>query len=135
MDSSPSSRLSFYTESGAIIECPVEGRMCGIAIDIPKELWPAISLKLGTVSMALRLDEAATCAHSERPACGPGFYELSLECGDLRERRTITVVPQHFTVSDFNSMVHELTELLPKSIASQVARMWWTLRHKPGAGS
>jgi len=120
MESSPSSRLSFYTEPGAIIPCPVEGRQCVIAIDIAKEFWPAISLKLGTVSLALRLDEAATCAHSDWPACGPGNYELSLECGDIRERRTITVVPQHFTVSDFTAMIHELTQLLPKSIASQL---------------
>jgi len=120
MESSPSSRLSFFIEPGATIKCPVEGRKCGIAIDIPRELWPSISLTLGTVALPLQLDEAAMCAYSEWPPCGPGHYELSLVCGDIHERLTITVMPQYFSESEVNSIIHDLTELLPKSIASRL---------------
>ena len=120
MESSPSSKLSFYTESGAIIQCPVEGLACGIAIDIPKDLWPSLSLKLGTDSLPLRLEEEAKCAHSVWPALAIGDYELSLECGDIRESRRIRVVPQYFSESEFNSIIHDLTDVLPKLIASQL---------------
>jgi Domain of unknown function (DUF2357)/PD-(D/E)XK nuclease superfamily len=118
MESSRSSRLTIYDESGASIECPVEGRKYGIAIDIVKERWAALSLKLGTVPLSLRMDEEALFAHSELPPCAPGHYDLSLVCGVFRERRTITVKPQHFTDGDIKSMMYDLTERLPKSIAT-----------------
>ena len=120
MELSPSSRLSFFTETGAIIQCPIEGRKFGIAIDIPRELWPSISLTLGPVSLPLRLGEAALCAHSEWPPCGPGHYELTLVCGEIYERRPIVVVPEYFTEGDFNAIIAELTDALPKSIASNL---------------
>jgi hypothetical protein len=122
MESSRSSRLTIYDESGAIIESPVEGRSYGIAVDIVKERWGTLSLKLGTISLPLRMDEEALFAHSELPPCGPGQYELSLACGVFRESRKITVTPQHFTESDIRSMMHDLTEQLPKSIASLLKR-------------
>jgi hypothetical protein len=118
MESSRSSRLTIYDESGAIIDCPVEGRKYGIAIDIVKERWSSLSLKLGTVPLSLRMDEEALFAHSELPPCAPGHYELSLVCGVFRERRKITVMPLHFTDGDVKSMMNDLTVRLPKSIAS-----------------
>jgi hypothetical protein len=118
MESSRSSRLTIYDDSGAIIECPVEGRKYGIAIDIVKERWASLSLKLGTVPLSMRMEEEALFAHSELPPCAPGHYELSLVCGVFRERRTITVMPKHFSENDIKAVMHDLTERLPKSIAS-----------------
>ena len=115
-----SSRLNFYDESGAKIACPVEGRKCDIVIDVPKELHSDISLKLGTISLPVHTEEAATCAYSVWPASGPGHYDLSLSCGTIREHRTITVMPEYFTETDFTSMINDLTDLLPKSIVSKL---------------
>lgn len=118
MESLPSSRLSFFDQSGAIIPCPVDGRKCGIAIDVARDLGPTMSLKLGTVLLPVRQD-AAMCPHSEWPACGPGYYHLSLECGDISEHRAILVLPRHFSAIEVNSITDELIEL-PKSIALQL---------------
>ena len=120
MASSPSSRLNFYDESGAKIAYPVEGRKCDIVIDVPKELHSDISLKLGTVLLPVHTEEAAICAYSVWPASGPGHYDLSLSCGNIREHRTITVMPEYFTTTDCTSMINDLTDLLPKSIASKL---------------
>jgi hypothetical protein len=120
MESSPSSRLSFFIEPGATIASPDEGRTCGIAIDIPRELWPSISLTLAEVALPLHFDETAMHAYSEWPACGPGRYELSLVCGLIRERRTITVMPHYFNESEIGAIIHDLTDQLPKTIASSL---------------
>ncbi|CAN5314966.1 hypothetical protein BH10CYA1_BH10CYA1_54590 [soil metagenome] len=117
MASSRSSRLNFYDESGAMIISPVEGRKCDIVIDVPKELHANISLTLGTVSLPVRTEQAATCAYSVWPGSGPGYYDLSLFCGNIREHRNITVMPEYFTETDCMSMLNDLTDLLPKSIA------------------
>ncbi len=103
-----------------MIQSPVEGRACGIAIDIPRELWPSISLTLAEVALPLHFDETARCAYSEWPACGPGRYELSLVCGLIRERRTITVMPHYFNESEVGAIIHDLTQQLPKTIASSL---------------
>ncbi len=120
MESSPSSRLTFFDITGDILQRPVEGRACGIAIDLPKERWPYITLKLGTDVLPLRLDETALFAYSDLPALGPGNHELSLSCGVIREQRMITVRPEHFNETEFNSIIHDLTNVLPGSIASRV---------------
>jgi len=121
MASFPSSRLNFYDESGAKIACPVEGRKCDIVIDIPKELHSDILLKLGAVLLPVHSEQAAACARSVWPASGPGHYELSLSCGSIREHQTIMVLPEYFTETDCISMINDLTDLLPNSIA-------WNLR-------
>ncbi len=120
MASSPSSRLYFYDQSGAPIACPVEGIKCDIVIDVPKELHSEISLKLGAVSLPVRTEAAAACAYSVWPASGPGHYDLSLSCGNIREHQTITVLPEYFSKTDCTSMINDLTDLLPKSIAAKL---------------
>ncbi len=120
MESSPSSRLSFFTTSGVLIQSPIEGLECGIAVAIPKEREKVASLKLGTLALPLWFAQDSLCALSAWPACGPGQYKVSLECGDIRERRVITVMPQHFTENEFFYMVHELTDQLPIAIASRL---------------
>jgi hypothetical protein len=118
MESPPSSRLSFYDRGGVVIPSPIEGSGCGIAIDVPPALRASVSLKLGGFPLPMWTTE--TTAYSEWPPCGPGHYELFLECGDIRESRTITVIPSHFSESDFTSVVQELTEILPSKIALQL---------------
>lgn len=120
-ESFPSSRLRFFAESGEELPSPLEGSRCGIVIDIPKDFWPHTSLKCGDFLLEIVFDEKANIAYAMWPECRPGYYELALECGDYRERRVITVMPNHFTESDLTYMVHELTELLPKSIVTQLA--------------
>jgi hypothetical protein len=120
MASSLSSRLNFYDESGAKIACPLEGRECDIVIDVPKELHANISLMLGAVVLSVRTEESATFAYSVWPASGPGHYELSLSCSNIREHRSITVMPEHFSETDCMSMINDLTDLLPKSIAAKL---------------
>lgn len=134
MESSPSSKLRFFDESGAEIPSPVEGSKCGIAIDVVQESWANISLKLGTHSLEVFFDKEKSLAHCEWPACGPGHYELYLVCGDHRERRRITLMPKYFTESDISCVINELTETLPKSIALQLLRcggQLGALDHKP----
>lgn len=120
MESSPSSRISFFNESGAIIQTPSEGSKCGIGIGVPKELWSSISLKLGTTALPLQLGENPSVAFSEWPPCDPGQYELSLTCGNISERRVVTIMPQYFDESEVSAIFHELTEILPKLLASQL---------------
>ncbi|MFA6210110.1 MAG: DUF2357 domain-containing protein [Candidatus Obscuribacterales bacterium] len=120
MDSSPSSRISFFLETGAVIHGPVEGRRCGIAIAIPRELWPSITLKLGTVTLPINMSDPGMCARADWPACGPGNYKLSLACGEITERKIITVVPQLFTEAEFNSIIQDLKDRLPQLITSQL---------------
>ena len=120
MELFPSSRLTFLNDSGAIIQGPVEGRKCGIGIDVPRELWPSISLRLGTVALSLQFDEMAMRASSEWPPCGPGHYELVLVCGDIQECLALTVMPRYFNENEVASIVYDLTELLPKSIAARL---------------
>ncbi len=118
MESHPFSRLSFYDQSGAIIPEPVEGCKCGIAIDVPKEFHSAISLQVGGYLLPVLTNGAV--AYSEWPSGGPGSYELFLECAGIRERRTVTVMPRYFTGNDLSTVLHELTESLPFTIASQL---------------
>ncbi|MBS1953315.1 MAG: DUF2357 domain-containing protein [Cyanobacteria bacterium SZAS-4] len=122
MVSSPSSRLNFYDESGAKIPFPVEGRKCGIIIDVPKEHHKNVVLKLDTTVLPVHTQGSSTCAYSVWPATGPGNYNLSLACADIREHRTITIVPQHFTEADFKVMITDLTDVLPKSIVSKLVQ-------------
>lgn len=117
MESPPSSRLIFYDTAGAI-PGPVEGSTCGIAIDVPKEFRPYVTLKLDGHLLPLQMNE--TSVFSEWPACGPGHYELFLECGEIRERRTMTVMPRCFTATDCSSMIHDLTDVIPLTIALQL---------------
>ncbi len=117
MESSPSSRLGFFDEIGALIPCPIEGRKCGIAINVPKELWPSIILRVGAIIFPVRLDEGASFAYAEWPPSVPGQYEITLVCGDIRERRSFTVLPRSFDENDCVAIMHELTDVLPKSIA------------------
>jgi hypothetical protein len=131
MASSLSSKLNFYDESGAKIAWPVEGRKYDIVIDVPKELHSDISLKLGMVSLPVRTEEAATCAYAVWPASGPGHFDLSLSCGNIREHRTITVLPEYFTETDIISMINDLTNLLPKSIASKLRQCGAQLGAEP----
>lgn len=120
MESSPSSRISFFVETGAPIHGPVEGRKCGVAIAIRRELWPLISLKLDTEPLPLQLEHESMCARAEWPPCGPGHYELVLTCGDIHERLSIKVLPQYFRESDFLAIVQDLEERMPKLISSQL---------------
>lgn len=120
MESSPSSRISFFTETGAVIHAPVEGRKCGIALAIPKELWPLVSLKLDTKPLPLQFNAVTISAYAEWPPCGPGYYEISLACGDIHERLNVKVLPQYFSESDFIAIVQDLEEKMPKLISSQL---------------
>jgi hypothetical protein len=120
MESSPSSRLSLFIESGAHIHSPVEGRKCGVAINVAKDAARNVSLKFDGVQLSVRWEDAKKCATAELPACGPGHYEIDFLCGDMHERRTITVVPEHFTEGEFNTVIHDLREILPKTIAAQL---------------
>lgn len=120
-ESFPSSRLRFFAESGEELPSPLEGSRCGIVIDIPKDFWQHTSLKCGNFGLDIVFDEKANFAYAMWPECRPGYYELSLECGDYRERRVITVMPKFFAESDLTAMVLELTEILPKSIVLQLA--------------
>lgn len=122
MVSSPSSRLNFYDESGAKIPFPVEGRKCGIIIDVPKEFHSNVVLKLDTTVLPVHTQGSATCAYSVWPATGPGNYNLSLSCSNIREHRTITIVPQHFTEADYKVMITDLNDVLPKSITSKLVQ-------------
>ncbi len=134
MESSPSSKLRFFDETGTVIPLPVEGSKCGIAIDVPQECWSYISLQFGTHSLKVFFDKKEKLAYSEWPLCGPGQYELYLVCRDYRERRKITLMPRYFTESELSSMLDELTEILPKSIALQLLEsggQLGSLDHKP----
>lgn len=134
MESSPSSKLRFFDETGTEIPLPVEGSKCGIAIDVPQESWSAISLQLGARSLDVSFDEKEQLASCEWPLCGPGHYELYLVCRDYRERRKITLMPRYFTEGEVGFVLNELTETLPRSIASQLLEcgaQFGTLQHKP----
>ncbi len=120
MESSPSSRISFFNETGAIIHGPVEGHKCGIALAIPKELWPQITLKLDTATLPLQFDQATSSAYAEWPASAPGYYELTLACGDIHERLTIKVLPQYFRESDLLAIVQDLEDRMPKLVSTQL---------------
>ncbi len=120
MASSLSSRINFFDETGAKIACPVEGRKCDVVIDVPPEFHPYISLQLGTVPLEVHSEAGAPFAYASWTASGPGNYDLTLICGDIREHRTITVIPEYFGESDYNSIISELTDFLPKSIVSKL---------------
>jgi Protein of unknown function (DUF524)./Domain of unknown function (DUF2357). len=122
MESSPSSKLRFFDESGKEIPSPVEGRECGIAIDVPEQLLPEISLKLRSVSLEIFFDKKAKWVYSEWPACGPGSYDLLLECRGYQERLNIVLVPNHFSKNDFDTVISELSKSLPMSIATQMIK-------------
>ncbi len=133
MESSPSSKLKFFDETRAVIPLPVEGSKCGIAIDVPQESWSDISLQFGTQSLVVFFDKKEKRAFCEWPLCGPGHYDLYLVCRDYRERRKITLMPRYFTESEVSSVLDELTETLPKSIALQLLECGaplGTLAHK-----
>jgi len=115
MASSLSSRITFYDTAGAI-PGPVEGGKCGIAINVPKKLHSAISLKVSGYPLPVNTDKKV--AFAEWPPCGPGYYELLLECEDIREMRTVTVMPKYFTETDFSAVIRDLTESFPYSIAA-----------------
>jgi hypothetical protein len=117
MESSPSSRLSFFSETGTLLEHPVEGQRCEIGINVPRELWPFLSLTLDAKPLPLRLDDLAL-AYAEWPACPPGHYELSLICDDINEIRTIAVMPQYFSENDLQYIVYDLSQRLPNFIAA-----------------
>ncbi len=119
MESHPSSRLSFYDYSGAIIPEPVEGFKCGIAIDVPQQYHNAISLHVGGTPLPVLTNGAV--AYSEWPAGGPGTYELYLDFAGMRECRTVTVMPRFFTGIDLSSVLNDLTESLPFTIAWQLS--------------
>ncbi len=121
MESPPSSNLSFYDlhdQAGVAIPTPVEGRNCGIAVNVPKELWPRTSLRLG--NQPLPIFQSDTIAYSEWPPCSSGNYELILECDGVRENRTVTVMPRYFSENEFKSIVHDLTETIPTAIATRL---------------
>lgn len=120
MESSPSSRISFFSTSGLLIRTPIEGLDCGISVDIPRESEQIASLKLGTKELPIWFTDNSLCALSAWPACGPGQYQISLECGEIQERRIITVLPRYFNDSEINHVLHDLTETLPNSIASSL---------------
>ncbi len=122
MASYPSSRIHFYDELGTRIAFPVEGRQCGIALDVPKEMSDDISLTLDSDALPVHVQDAAPLPFSVWPASGPGQYGLQLSCGTIREHRTITIVPQNFTEMDFNSLLSDLTAVLPNSIALYLDR-------------
>ncbi len=117
MESPRSSRLSFY-DSGSVIPSPIEGRKCGIAINVPKELRPSISLTLAGVYLPLFDNESL--AYSQWPPCGPGHYELFLACNGISESRTVTVLPTHFEEEDFNLVFQELTDVLPAMLTNRL---------------
>ncbi|CAN5550308.1 hypothetical protein BH11CYA1_BH11CYA1_44010 [soil metagenome] len=102
------------------VACPIEGQKCRIVVNVPKELWPAITVKLNGTLLPLKLDAAAMKAFLEWPPCNPGNYELTLECGDIRERRAIKVLPQHFSEVDLNTIVSDLQDRMPQLVASQL---------------
>lgn len=102
------------------MEHPVEGRRCQIGINVPKNLWPFLTLTLDANPLSLRLDEGATLAYAEWPACPPGHYELDLLCDDIQEIRTIAVMPQYFSDDDLRHIVGDLSERLPNVIAVQL---------------
>lgn len=118
MESPRSSSLSFYDLTGAAIPGPVEGDNCGIAIAVPKALSPSILLKLGASPLPFWENEVSV--YSEWPPCGPGYYELSLECDTIIERRTVTVMPRFFSQNDFAFLIHDLTDVLPLTLAHQL---------------
>lgn len=132
MESSPSSKLRFFDETGKEISLPVEGSKCGIAIDFPQEDWSDISLQCGIHKLEVFFDK--DFAYCDWPICGPGQYELYLVCREYRERRQITLMPRYFTEREIATMLDELTETLPKSIATQLIEcgvQLGTLAHKP----
>ncbi|HEY9732464.1 MAG TPA: DUF2357 domain-containing protein [Drouetiella sp.] len=120
MASSRSSRLSFYDQAGAWVSTPVEGQMCSIVIDVPKELQAYITLKLGGELLQVYTDESGTRSFCIWPESRPGHYELSLSCGAIREIQAIMVMPRNFTREDCMALVNDLTVRLPGSIASQL---------------
>ncbi len=120
MVSSLSSRLNFYDESGAKIAFPIEGRKCGIIIDVPKEFHADVLLKLDTTVLPVHTQGSATCAYSVWPATGPGSYSLSLSCSNIREHLTVTIVPRHFSEVEYKVMINDLTDLLPKAITQRL---------------
>ncbi|MDZ4837677.1 MAG: nuclease domain-containing protein [Candidatus Melainabacteria bacterium] len=121
MESPPSSSIWFYDlhdRPGAAIPGPVEARNCGIGIEVPAERRFNISLKVGGAPLPV-LENGAS-VYSEWPPCGPGHYELLLEFDNVREQRTITIMPRNFAESDLASLIHDLTNALPYAIASQL---------------
>lgn len=120
MASSPSSRLKFYNESGTEIAGPREGQECGIVINVPKNLQSKISLKLNAVLLPVSVEEVSTVAYSIWPPSDPGMHTLSLSCGSIRENLTVMVTPENFIQSDYNSMINELTDVLPNLIAANL---------------
>lgn len=134
MESSPSSKLKFFDETGTQIPSPVEGRECGIAVDVPPELLSEISLRIGSLPLQVFFDKKANWVYAEWPVCGPGYYELSLDCRGYVERLQIVLVPKFFNGDDFNTIISDLTETLPVAIVSQLAKcgaQLGTLDHKP----
>src|SRR5437870_163494 len=105
MESSPSSRISFFTHSGVLLQSPIEGMACGIAVLIPREQEKNASLKMGTTALPLWFPADSMCALSGWPESPPGQYKISLECGEIRERRVITVLPKHFSEGEFSEVV------------------------------
>ncbi|MBS2007305.1 MAG: DUF2357 domain-containing protein [Cyanobacteria bacterium SZAS TMP-1] len=103
-----------------VLQSPIEDLDCGMAVAIPREREKEASLKLGNTALPLWFSPDAPCALSAWPACGPGQYKVSLECGEIRERRVITVRPQNFNEAEFKKIVQDLSDLLPLSIASRL---------------
>lgn len=122
MASSPSSKLSFFTHSGVPLQNPTEGLNCGIAVAIPRAQEKSATLKLGSKLLPLWFGENPQCALSAWPACGPGQYKVSLDCGEIRERRIITILPQYFTEPEIKGMMREMTDFLPLAIASRLQK-------------
>lgn len=120
MASYPSSRISFLSEAGAKIARPGEGRKCGIVIDVPKEMHSQILLTLEGEQLSVHTVGSAAAAFAKWPPSNPGNYTLSLICGDIREQKTVTVMPEHFTETDIATLLSDLTDLLPKSIAAHL---------------
>lgn len=120
MASSPSSRISFFTTTGLLIQGPIEGHDCGISIDIPKEFQQLASLKVESIQLPLWFTENSLCALSAWPASGPGQFQMTLECGDIQEHRIITILPRYFTETEISNIFHELTSQLPISITSSL---------------
>jgi len=122
MESSPTSRISFSNETGAVTATPIEGQKCQIDIHLPAEYFNATSLKLSNVTLPIRLEQTTLGPRMRAvwPSCGPGNYELALICGQFNETRPITIMPRQFTEAEYRRVLYELTELLPESIATHI---------------
>ena len=119
MESSPSSRLRFFDDTGAVIACPIEGQRCGIDINIPGDFLSGTSLQLGTLSLPVRLDQTAygPRMRSQWPPCGPGHYALSLRCGEFAESRSVAITPRQFSEDEYCRLMYELAVELPEATA------------------